>query len=52
MQPSSLWLMHGSYVISHLAYYDEDVAKPIIKDLGFTLEAFVDDLQMENSVGY
>ena len=36
---------------SHLAYYDEDVAKPIIEEMGFTLEAFVDDLHMEDSVG-
>ena len=37
--------------LSHLAYYDEVDAKPIIKKMGFTLEAFADDRKMEDSEG-
>lgn len=35
--------------LSHLAYYDKADALPIIKKMEFTLEAFVDDREMEDS---
>ena len=37
--------------IAHLAYYDETDAMPYIKKMGLTLEGFVDDRTMADSVG-
>jgi len=37
--------------LSHLAYYDEKEAAPIINKMGLTLEAFVDDRAMSDSIG-